>query len=228
MRGAGLRDQPPGRRQGDQADRHVDPEDGPPSQAGHVRVDEHAADQLPADGRDAHDHAVDADRAHPVAPGVGHAEDRHDVRRHDRAAGPLHQARRDQEAGVGGEGAQRRREHEGGQADAEAPPAAVVVAEAPAAHQQGGAGQGVPGDQPLDGGRARVQAALDVGQGHVDDEEVEDVDEGPGEDDGERGPLGDARDRSGVRVSLLGCDGHTRSLGSPITGGSSVFAGPTK
>ena len=96
--GAGLRHQPPGRRQGDQADRHVDPEDGPPAQAGHVRVDEHAADQLPADGGDAHDHAVDADRADPVATGVGHAEDRHDVRRHDRAPGALHQPRRDQEA----------------------------------------------------------------------------------------------------------------------------------
>ncbi len=220
MRGARVRDQPPRRRQGDQADRHVDPEDGPPSQAGHVRVNEHAADQLPADGRYAHDHAVDTDRTHPVAPGVGHAENRHDVRRHDRAARPLDKARRDQEAGIGGDGAQRRGEHEGGKSDAEAPAATVVVAQAPAAYQEGRAGQGVPGDQPLDRGRARVQAALNVGQGHVDDEEVEDVDEGPGQYHGERGPLGDARDRSGGRVPLLGCHGHTRSLGSPITGGS--------
>ena len=220
LRGPGFGDQPPRRRQGDQADRHVDPEDGPPSEAGHVRVDEHAADQLPADGRYAHDHAVDADRADPVAAGVGHAEDRHDVRRHDRAARPLYEARRDQEAGIGGDGAQRRGEHEGGQSDAEAPAATVVVAQAPAPHQEGRAGQGVPGDQPLDGGRACVQAALDVGQSHVDDEEVEDVDEGPGQYDGERGPLGDTRDRNGARVPLLGCHGHTRSLGSPITGGS--------
>jgi len=221
--GAGFRDPSPRRRQRDQADRHVDPEDGPPSQAGHVRVDEHAADQLPADGRNAHDHAVDADRADPVAAGVGHAEDRHDVRRHDRAARPLDEARRDQEAGVGGEGAQGRREHERGQADAEAPPASVVVAEAPAQHQERRAGQRVPGDQPLDGGRAGVQAALDVGQSHVDDEEVEDVHEGPGQYDGERDPLGEARDRNRFRVPLLARNGHTGSLWSPITGGSSVF-----
>ena len=133
---------------------------------------------------------------------------------------PLQEAGRDQEAGVGGEGAQRRREHEAAQAEAEAPPAAVVVAEATTADEKGRAGQGVPGDQPLDGRRARVQAALDVGQGHVDDEEVEDEDEGPGQDDGERGPGGDARDRTGVRVPLLAGSGHTRSLGSPMTGGS--------
>jgi hypothetical protein len=66
----------------------------------------------------------------------------------------------------------------------------VVVTEPASGHQEGRAGQGVPGDHPLDGGGAGVQPVLDVRQREVDDEEVEDVDEGAAQRDGERCPPG--------------------------------------
>ena len=68
------------RSQRDQADGHVDEEAGAPAQAGDVGLNEHAADELPADGGEPEDDAVDADRADAIGAVVDDADDRQHLR----------------------------------------------------------------------------------------------------------------------------------------------------
>ena len=69
----------------------------------------------------------------------------------------------------------------------------MQVAQPPGGDQPGRQRQAVPGHHELHRGRARVQAALDVRQRHVDDEEVQQGNEGPGQQDRERAPGGTRR-----------------------------------
>jgi hypothetical protein len=60
--GAGLRHGTPREHQTDKSDRDVDEEDGAPPQAGHVRGDKYAAEQLTDDHGQSGRRAVPADR----------------------------------------------------------------------------------------------------------------------------------------------------------------------
>jgi hypothetical protein len=191
-------------RQRGQADRDVDQEARAPVEIGGVELDEHAADELAADRGDAEGQRVGHERLHPVRAGVGHAEDRQDLRHHQRRRGALRHARGDEQAGGGSDAARGRGQDEQREADREHPPAAELVAEPPAGDEPGGEGQAVAGDDPLDRVGAGVEVALHRGHRDVDDEEVEDDHERAGEDHRQRGPLPQAG-RPGAVEGVDGC-----------------------
>ena len=63
------------------------------------------------------------------------------------------------------------------------------VADHPGGEQEGGQGQGIGVDDPLQVRKTRMERPLDVGQGHVDDRDVEQQHENGGADRDERPPL---------------------------------------
>ncbi len=172
-----------------EADGHVDEKAAAPAQAGDVGLHEDAADELPADRGQPEDDAVDADRAHAIGTVVDDADDRQDLRAEQRGGEALDETRDDEHGRARSQAAGRGRQREEGEAEREHAPAAELVAEAPGGDEEGGEGQAVAGDDPLDRAGAGVQIALHRGHGDVDDEEVQDDHEGAREDDGEGGPL---------------------------------------
>ena len=102
----------------------------------------------------------------------------------ERAAGGLEDAGADQELERRGDGAQRRRGGEDGQADEEGPLAAGPVGPAPGRHEGGGEDDGVGAEHP--GQRAEalaVEGGRDAREGDVDDEQVERGQEHPRQHD---------------------------------------------
>jgi hypothetical protein len=184
-------------RQRGEPDRHVDQEDAAPAEPGDVGLHEQAADQLAADGRQPHREAVRGQRAGTVGAGVGHADDRQDVRHQDRGRGALQQPRGNEDLGAAGDPAFGGCQREERQADREDLAAPELVAEPPGRDQQDGGGQRVAGDDPLDRAIACVQVALHRRQRDVHDEEVQDDHERAGQDDGERSPTGQVRSHAG-------------------------------
>ena len=164
-----------GRRHGesDEADRHVDEEDGTPSGASDVGRDQEATDELSAGGGQAHDDAVDGDGPHPALARIDHPEHREDVGAHEGRAHALREAGAHEDAFVRRQPAQGRRRDEGRQPEGEGAPPSDAVAQTPGGDQEHGEGQAVAGDDPFDRGRTGVQSGLDRGQGHVHDEEVQ-------------------------------------------------------
>ena len=168
---------------GHHPDRDVEEEDPPPADArgdgpAHERADRHR----PTDHR-----AVDADGRAPLFAGEGLGDEGERGGEHDGAAHTLggpgqveHQRRGGQAAGQGGQG----EEHE---ADGEHAPPAVHVTEDTGREQEGGQGQGVGVDHPLEVLEGRVQGDLDVGQRDVHDRDVEQQHE-RAEADGDEGP----------------------------------------
>jgi hypothetical protein len=100
-----------------------------------------------------------------VGEGVG--DDGHGDRVEHRAADGLHHAEDDQQLQAGRERAQQRAEAEDHQARHEDPLAADPVGRGAGEHQQRRQHQRVGVDGPLQTGRARVQVALEGGQGDV-------------------------------------------------------------
>ena len=80
--------------------------------------------------------------------------------------------------------------HEQGGAEGEHPAASPAVAESGDGDEQGAEGEAVPGDDPLEAAVGGVELALHRGQRDVDDEEVEDDQERPAHEYGERRPAG--------------------------------------
>ena len=99
------------------------------------------------------------------------------------AAGQVEHERR------GGQAAGQRRGREDDQADGVDAPAAEDVADHAGGEQEGGQGQGVGVDHPLEIGEGGVERLLDVGERHVDHGDVQQQHEGAGADGDQRPPL---------------------------------------
>ncbi len=199
---ARLRREPPAGEQGQQADRQVDEEDGPPSQAEHIGLDEQAAEDDAGEGGGALDDAVGGEG--PAAL-VGRERDLNDgqhLREHHGPGEALEDAGGDEQFRAGGQAAQHGRERESGHADQKDALATENVAEPAAGDEADGVGESVGGDDELDLGEGGVEVGLHRGQGEVDDEEVERAEEGGGEDDGEGQPAAEAGRGGGRRAGL--------------------------
>ena len=154
---------------GDQADRHVDEEDPVPAD-----LHEEAADRRAEGGGDAGDRRPDADRDRALLGREGGQEEAERGRDHHRRADRLQHAGADQEGDRGGGRAERRGDGEGEQAGDEDALAADPVGDPPGGDEQGGEDDRVAVQDP---GEARqrgvVEGAREVGEGDVDDEQVE-------------------------------------------------------
>ena len=84
--------------QRDDADRHVDQEDGPPAEAEDVGLDQPAAEDLPGHEAEPHGGAVEAERLAPLPGREGRGDQRDHLRDHHRAGQPLHQPEGDEHA----------------------------------------------------------------------------------------------------------------------------------
>jgi hypothetical protein len=168
-----------------QADRQVDQEDPAPAEV----LGEHAADERAGGRRGAVDRAPDAERHAPVAALIGHVEQGHRGGEHGRTAGALQHPGRDQRLLVRGDRAQQRG---GGEQDGSGDvgaAAAVPVGERTGAEQQGGQGEGVAVEHPLQVGVAGAEPVGDGRQGDHDDGDVHEQQEGTEADRDQRGPF---------------------------------------
>ena len=164
-------------------DRDVDEEDPLPAEA----LGDDAADQRPDRDGAADRRAPDAERRRPVFAVELLADQGQRGGEHPGAADPLQAAGEVEQGRVLGDAAEERGEGEDPEADREDAPAPEPVAERAGGEQEGGEGQRVGVDDPLQAGEAGVEFALDVRQGDVDDGDVEqqherrdrDEDEGP-------------------------------------------------
>ena len=133
------------------------------------------------------DRPPDAERGRPVFAVELLADQRQRGGEHPGAADPLQAAGEVEQGRVLGDPAEERGEGEDPEADREDAPAPEPVAERAGGEQEGGEGQRVGVDDPLQAGEAGVEFTLDVRQGDVDDGDVEqqherrdrDQDEGP-------------------------------------------------
>ncbi len=202
--------------QGDgQADRHVDQEHRPPLRTEQVRGHQHAAHHLAGDGAAGQHGRVGAQR-----PGPGRAleallDHAHDLRDHRRRARPLDQPGADQESERRGQPAGQRGRGEGEHPGEEHPPPAEDVPQPGPGDQQRGVADGVPRHHELQAGAGPVQGPADGGQGDVDDRDIEQAHELPGQqqaehDPGAAGRPGHRRDRPVVQRGR-----HDSSLARP-------------
>jgi hypothetical protein len=124
-----------------------------------------------------------------VGAGVDDADDREDLRAQQRRRDALHEAGDDEHGRRGGHAADARGDREEREAEREEAPAAVRVAEPAGGDEQRPEREAVAGDDPFEGGVAGVQVGLHRGHRDIDDEEVQDDHERPGEDDREGRPV---------------------------------------
>jgi hypothetical protein len=157
--------------QGDEPDRDVHEEDPLPAEVRREDAAEDHADRRSRPG----DRAQHAERLVPLgAFREGHARNREDRWRQDRARSALRHANRDQHPRRGGEACKQRREREQGEPDHEHPPPAEDVTRAAAEKQEAAEGQGVAADDPLQVLRGgEVEILLDRGQRDIHDRNVE-------------------------------------------------------
>ena len=164
-------------------DRDVEEEDPLPAEA----LGDDAADQRPDRDRAADHGSPDAERGRPVFAVELLADQGQRGGEHPGAADALQPAREVEQGRVLGDAAEERGEGEDPEPDREHAPAPEPVAERAGGEQEGGEGQRVGIDDPLQAGEAGVQFTLDVRQGDVDDGDVEqqherrdrDQDQGP-------------------------------------------------
>ena len=116
---------------------------------------EQAAGERAGRGGGAVDRAPDAERDAPVTAVVGDVEQGGGAREHGRAAEALEDPGSDQGLLVRGDRAEQRGDREDDDADQVGAAAAEPVGERAGAEDQGGQGQGVPVDDPLEVGVAR-------------------------------------------------------------------------
>ena len=199
-RDAGVRQQAGRGHHRGQADRQVDQEDRSPAGAGEVEVDQQPTDQLAGGGGDAHHGGVGAEGADALRTGVDVPDEREDGRRDRSSRRALYEPCGEQGVHVGRETAHGRAQHEQPDPEDEHPATTPAVADPARDEEQGAEGQAVAGDQPLEGRAVGIQVALHRRQGDVHDEEVQDDEEGAGQQDRERSaPEG----FSGVHGSVL-------------------------
>ena len=164
-----FRKLPPADRHCNQADRNVD-EEYPAPVCGHQQ----AADDRSERRREAADRGP---RPHRGAAPIGRKYRQQQTqrgRRHQRRAGGLNHAKRDQGFDIDGGGAGRRCDGEQRHPEQEAQVPAVALGEAAEEHQQRRVGDRIAVQDPghvLERGALEVPA--DIGQRHVDDEEIE-------------------------------------------------------
>ena len=158
----------------EQADRDVDQEDRPPGD----RLDQVAAEQRAERRGDAAEPRPRPDRPGPVALPEARLDHRQAARGEQGAADALQQPGGDQRVGARGDRAEQRRRGEPGDADHEDPPPAVAIPERPTEQDQGGEGEQVAVQDPLQGARLGSEVLADARQGDVDDGAVEKDDAG--------------------------------------------------
>ncbi len=180
-----LVDEDRDREQSPDADRDVDEEDPVPVDV----LGQEAADKRADRERHRRDAGPDADRLSALARRERRRDDRERRGVHERPAEPLHDARADQEAAVRRETAREARSREDREPEHEDQTTPDEVGELAAGEHEGGEGERIPGDDPLELGEAHVQRAPHRGQRDVHDRVVEHDHEEPDRHRGERPPL---------------------------------------
>ena len=157
-------------RDADQAERQVDEEDPAPVEA----AGERAADER-ADGEGGADRsAVGGERLAALLRVRERLREQGERDgEHDRGADALRGARGVQHHDVRGRRAHERRHGEDGETDREQPATTEAVGQRAGRQHDGGEGEGVGVDDPLQAGQARVEVGGDVGQRGVHDRDVE-------------------------------------------------------
>src|SRR5665213_2266802 len=169
-RSRGLRGIAPAQPQPGKTDRQIDKEDRAPAD----QRDQSAADQRPGGKRQARTGRPDADRAATLlVVRIGVAEQRQRVWNQDRRAESLHRAGRDQDGGVGCQRTRHRRRGEDGKTRHEHPLGADAIAERARGQNEGGKGDGIARDHPLQFGDAAAERRTDAAERGVDDGDVE-------------------------------------------------------
>ena len=174
-----------GEQKGDDPERHVDEEDGPPTESG----DQHAAKRGAERG---------ADRGHrseqphgTTGPRLrdGFADQRHAKRHHDGRAETLRRPRGDQQPERGRDAAQDRGDGEQEEPGEQQPSAADDVAQPPDADDQGGDGEEIGEHDPLDLLERGVERLRQRRQRHVGDAGAERGQQDRERQAGERPPI---------------------------------------
>ncbi|GGX02295.1 hypothetical protein GCM10010353_17530 [Streptomyces chryseus] len=155
--------------QRDDADGHVDEEDGLPADV----LDEQAADDRAARGGRADDHAPDADGHVQLLGREGGAEQAERGRHEERAEQTLEYAEGDDQGDLAGEADGPGGDGEAGYADQEGLAVAEAVAELAGGDQRDGEGEQVTVGDPLDVRERGAEVLLDGGVGDRDDRAVE-------------------------------------------------------
>ena len=158
-----------GQHDGDDPDRDVDEEDPFPAEV----LGDQAADQRADRDGAADRRSPDAERGGAVAAVELLPEQGERGGEHRRAADPLQPARQVEQGRVAGDAAEEGGEGEEAEPEREDAAAAQAVAERAGGEQEGGEHQRVGVDDPLQAGEARAEVPLDVGQGDVDDRDVQ-------------------------------------------------------
>ena len=174
-RRTGLGQIEPAGQHGQCADRQVDQEDNAPAQPQHIRLDQQPADDRPGNRGKAADHPEHRQFGYALQRLEQHLQQRHELRRHDRAGRPLQQPRGDQLVGIRRHAAGQRGESETGDAPDEHPPIAEAVAQPAARHQQQRETERITRDDPLRGFCISAHIGLDRRQRGVDDGQVDNL-----------------------------------------------------
>ncbi len=162
-----------------------------------------------------------ADGAHPVLGAEGRLQDRQAARRQQCSADALDRAGGDESADVGRDSTGQRRDGEPHDADHEHPPPAEPVAERAAEQDQGGEGQRVGVDGPLQARDPRVQVLTDGGQRDVDDRAVDErhprAEDGGREHPAASGPAEGQQRRRGRGGALRHVPRHVAAMSASNT-----------
>ena len=181
-----VRQHPEAPHQGDQPDRHVDEEDPVPG-----RLDEQATERRPERGGDRADRGPRPDRVPAALGGVGREQQGQRRRRDERGAEGLHRPRGDEQADRRGDRTGDRGGREHREPDEEDPAVPDTVGQAPGEGEEGREHHRVAVEDPRDVAEVGAREVRpDVGEGDVDDEQVEAREEGRrrrDEQDGARG-----------------------------------------
>lgn len=153
----------------DEPERQVHQEDRAPPEPG----DERRAEHLPGDGGDPDADAEHPEGALPVSAREECLDGREHLRHHHRRGETLRQPREHQQHRGGRGPACGRGQGERRHAADEQPLAPPRVAEPTERDEATGVRRRIAGDEQFQRGRAGVEVAVDRGQCHVDDEEVE-------------------------------------------------------
>ncbi len=161
---------PRGQEQADEAERHVDPEHEPPAEVGQDRAaDERAEDRAEQGGQ-----RDDGDGPAERLASRGLHDQRGQHRKHDAAAGALHEAPGDQRVDVPGQAGADRADQEDGESRHPQPLAAEALQPPGGQRHRDAQGEQVTGADPLDRRYRCVQLYGQGVQGDADDRGVED------------------------------------------------------
>ena len=141
------------------SERHVEPEDRPPAEAGQP-----AAEDRPEDEPGADDHRVDAQRPAQLTARKGVGDERRRVGEQERAADALEYPRADQLDGISGQRAKHGCDGEHAEAQRVCSGSTEHVGQATSVEHEHGHDERVADDDPHEREQVGVQVAQDVGQ----------------------------------------------------------------